>query len=70
MPKRVNAETHQRQKYRYNKRSRMYAFAGGSRWSEEDVDLVIDHGMPDSILSKQIGRSIQAIHMCRIRRAV
>jgi hypothetical protein len=69
MPKRVNAETHQKQKYRYNERSRCFAFASGSRWSQADVDAVCNHNILDSVLSKQIGRSIQAIHMCRIRRS-
>jgi hypothetical protein len=70
MPKRVNAETHQRQKARYNKRSRTLAFASGCRWSDEDAAAAVAHDMPDSELSRLIGRSIQAIHMCRIRRAV
>jgi hypothetical protein len=72
MPKRVKPETHQKQKSRYYKRSRTYAFASGARWNDGDVALVLSHEMPDSILCRLIGRSIQAIQMCRInkRRAV
>lgn len=68
MPKRVKPETHQKQKYRYNSRSRRHAFASGARWNDGDVALALAHEIPDSALSRLIGRSIQAIQMCRLKR--
>ena len=37
------------------------------RWSKEDIKLVMEHKMPDSELSKLIGRSVQAIQVQRSR---
>ena len=67
MPKRVSPKTHQKQKMRYNARSRSYAYNAKRKWKNNEEDLVSNHVMPDSVLSKKIGRSIQAIHTKRNR---
>jgi hypothetical protein len=68
MPKHVSQKTHEQQKLRYNERARKFAHKGWSKWSPEDVQKVIDHKIHDSLLGKQIGRSLQAIHAVRNRR--
>ncbi len=65
MPKRVDSATHMAQKLRYNKRARKLAYNVGTRWNQVDTDLAIAHTMPDSVLAKQLGRSIQAIQARR-----
>lgn len=65
MPKRVNSETHMSQKLRYNKRARKLAYNKGRRWGIVDTELIMSHAMPDSVLAKQLGRSIQAIQARR-----
>ncbi len=67
MPKRVKSETHMAQKLRYNARSRRLAYDSGSRWSDIDKELVLEHTMSDSDCAKFLGRSIQAIQACRYR---
>jgi hypothetical protein len=69
MPKRVNIKTHRAQKLRYNARSRLHAFNNGGRWNEKDILRALLHTIPDSVLSKKIGRSIQAIQAVRAREA-
>lgn len=67
MPKFVNQKTHEQQKLRYNARSRKHAHNSWGRWSAEDKFKALEHEIPDSVLSKQIGRSIQAIQAVRNR---
>lgn len=67
MPKRVRSETHMAQKLRYNARSRRRAYSTGFRWSVGDTLRVMAHNKPDSLLSRELGRSIQAIQACRNR---
>jgi hypothetical protein len=68
MPKRISNAVHQKQKMRYNARSRKFAFNSHESWSEKHVNMVLSHSIPDSALCKKIGRSIQAIQLCRVRR--
>ncbi len=67
MPKRVKSQTHMAQKLRYNARSRRLAYSTGFRWSVGDTLRVMAHNKPDSLLAKELGRSIQAIQACRYR---
>lgn len=69
MPKFVNQKTHEQQKLRYNQRARKFAYNSWGRWSDNDKSLVLAHVMADSVLSKKIGRSIQAIQAVRNREA-
>lgn len=65
MPKRVKPETHMSQKLRYNSRARKLAYNTRRRWGFVDTKLVMDHYMPDSLLARELGRSIQAIQARR-----
>ncbi len=65
MPKKVSQEQHEVQKLRYNKRARKLAFNTHSRWSQEDINRVLDHSVPDRVLAKELGRSIQAVQAKR-----
>ena len=67
MPARVSNEVHQKQKKRYNKRSRKFAFNVYSRWSMVNIERVMKHEIPDSQLAKELGRSISAISTIRGR---
>lgn len=67
MPKHVNQKTHEQQKLRYNERARKFAYNSWGRWSAEDKEKAVKHYIPDSQLSKDIGRSIQAIQAVRNR---
>ena len=55
----------QRNKDRYYNPSRKSAYAARSLWSEEDIDLVMKHEIPDTVLAKKIGRSVGAIQHIR-----
>ena len=46
-------------------KSRENAFASGKKWTDEEVVLVMSHSISDSVLSKQIGRSVEAIQQKR-----
>lgn len=35
------------------------------RWTEEEIDIVMAHEIPDREISKQLGRSVLAIQVCR-----
>lgn len=37
------------------------------RFSDEEIDMIINHEIPDSELSKKIGRSVQSIQIKRSR---
>lgn len=67
MPKYINSATHMAQKLRYNKRARKHAYNKHERWSLVDITLVLKHTVTDRELSKNLGRSIQAIHAVRNR---
>ncbi len=67
MPKRVSHEVHQQQKARYHERARKFAINGWGSWSKGDIERVMKHEIPDSVLAKELGRSIQAVQMVRWR---
>ncbi len=67
MPKKVSQEQHEVQKLRYNKRARKLAYNNHARWRQEDIDRVLDHSVPDRVLAKELGRSIQAVQAIRNR---
>jgi hypothetical protein len=70
MPKHIDSPTHMAQKLRYNKRARKHAYNFNSRWTQPDTYLVMEHSIPDSVLAKQLGRSVQAVHALRNREAM
>lgn len=59
------------EKYYSEKRAyyRKSAFApnGWTKWTEDEISAAIEHEIPDSELSKQIGRSVAAIQMVRYK---
>ncbi len=57
--------THRAQNKRYYKRFEANNENSKSRWSVHDIELVLKHEQPDSVLSKQIGRSVKAIQTIR-----
>ena len=65
MSKRVKSYTHMAQKLRYNSRARKLAYNTGTRWGIVATKLVMAHKIPDSVLAKELGRSIQAIQAKR-----
>ncbi len=67
MPNTVSQAQHEEQKLRYNERARKFAYNNHGRWSQEDKDRVLDHSIPDSVLAKELGRSIQAVQAVRNR---
>ncbi len=67
MPKRVKSETHMEQKLRYNARARKFAWNGHIPWRKGDIEQVLAHNIPDSLLAGRLGRSIQAVQAKRNR---
>ena len=66
MPNCTQAQ-HEKQKLRYNSRARKFAFNGFGRWSKADKNRVLSHDIPDSVLAKELGRSVQAVQAVRNR---
>lgn len=50
---------------RYYKRSRVDAERRNLRWTETEKRMVLEHKVPDVILSKKLGRSVEAIQVQR-----
>ncbi len=65
MPKRVKSATHMAQKLRYNERARKQAWNSHIPWRKGDIEKVLAHKIPDSILAGRLGRSIQAVQAKR-----
>jgi hypothetical protein len=39
----------------------------GKRWDGKDIQKVLAHEISDAELSQKLGRSVQAIQMCRLK---
>ena len=66
MPKRVSPEARHRQKKRYYSRT-AFAENGWNRWTENEIDIVMKHEIPDREISKLLGRSVTAIQLMRCK---
>jgi len=58
---------HEKQKLEYNAKSRKYAYNNCGRWTKADKAKVMAHKLPDPVLAKRLGRTIQAIQAVRNR---
>lgn len=63
MPKRVTREAFAKQKSRYYAKHRYGSVK--RRWTEEEVEMLLDHSIPDVALAKRLRRTVQAIHVKR-----
>ena len=75
MPNRKNKykDTNKFRETQYHQRLRYYRqFQNvpnkGKLWTEEEISIVLAHEIPDREISKLIGRSVQAIQICRTRK--
>lgn len=59
-------ETNHKHRLKYYRKTQN-AENKGKRWEEKDIKLVLAHEIPDTELSKKIGRSVQAIQQCRLK---
>ena len=57
-------QTRNAQKRRYNQKTQN-APNSHQLWTENEIELVLAHTMPDMKLAKQLGRSVAAIQTCR-----
>lgn len=53
--------TRNRQKKARNDRSLKFANHNGERWTLDEINIVLEHNMPDVEIAKQLGRSVQAV---------
>lgn len=58
--------TTKKQRERYYKKSQN-APNSRMRWTDEEIDIVMAHKIPDREISKQLGRSVGAIQVCRTK---
>lgn len=59
----------------YNKRyydARQYCTNRKARWTDEDIQIVMEHKIPDTAIARKIGRSVKAVQImrCRMTKAV
>lgn len=53
----------ERQKRRYRKKTGSYKWK--RKWTEAEIERVLEHSIPDVELSKEIKHSVVAIQVCR-----
>jgi len=66
MPKRVR-NTRNEQRSRYYAKHRVNSKNSNQAWTSAEERMVLDHKIPDVELSKNIGRSVEAIQIKRCR---
>lgn len=52
---------------RYYKKHSINKLKSRSLWGPTDLDRVLEHSIPDVLLSQQIHRSVKAIQVCRAK---
>lgn len=63
----ANPEKRYADKARYYTRMRKGATNTGRRWKGEDVELILNSPLTDRELSRQLGRSVEAIQVKRAK---
>ena len=65
--RRTHRAAYERAKARYYERSRLEAWSGRAPWTVEACERVLAHTVPDRVLAEELGRSIEAIQIMRVK---
>ena len=55
-----------RQRLKYYRKT-AYAKNSGKRWTDEEIEIVMKHEIPDYMISQMLGRSVASIQVARVK---